>query len=470
MGLKISSSPIRFNTFRLSKLIKWLGWKTIDRENIMQDIPDFTEYGYQIKAELGRNREGGRITWKAIELSTEKLVVIKQFCFATVGSSWSGYKAYKREIKLLQQLDHPGIPRYLDSLETDNGFCLIQEYKDSISLQAKQDLTLADIKIIITKILEILVYLQQQTPPIIHCDLKPANILVDDRLNVSLVDFGLASHSNQETTASSVLKGTPGFIPPEIAIAPNTASDLYSLGVTIICLLTGKTALDIQQLVTADNPYQLKFKSLLPHLNPKFIRWLTKMVQPKLRDRFLNATEALTAFQSLDLTPQSNSDISLFSTLAAQKWELNFTVVGLTAMFGLSTASVLAMIVTIHRVEFSLFNLLVAIIGAVVITTMEMGVMEISVGSEAINSKRNIIAVAVAIPTLVVIVAGLILGIQEAIAICCAIAIAQAITFAYFLADYLKVQGFSLEKTTINFLLAIVLGIACGLGLSIGFL
>ena len=59
----------------------------------MQNTPNFTKYGYQIKEELGRNREGGRITWKAIELSTEKEVVIKQFCFATVGSSWSGYKA-----------------------------------------------------------------------------------------------------------------------------------------------------------------------------------------------------------------------------------------------------------------------------------------------------------------------------------------------------------------------------------------
>ncbi len=435
----------------------------------MKDIPDFTEYGYQIREELGRNREGGRITWKAIELSTEKLVVIKQFCFATVGSSWSGYKAYEREIKLLQQLDHPGIPRYLDSLETDNGFCLVQEYKDTVSLQAKQDLTLDQIKIIITKILEILVYLQQQTPPIIHCDLKPANILVDDRLNVYVVDFGLASHSNQETAASSVLKGTPGFIPPEQSIAPNTATDLYSLGVTIICLLTGKTALDLQQFVTPDNPYQLKFKPLLSHLNPKFIRWLTKMVQPKLRDRFKNATEALKSLDSIDLTPELTTNTSWFSLLAKQSWNLNFSVVGRMAMFGLSTASILAIGITAHKVELSLFNLVIAIMGAIVITIIEMGVIVISNSSEEIASKRNITAIVVAIPTFVVIVAGLILGIQEAIAICCAIVLIQAITFAYFLANYLQVQGFSMQRTTINFLVTIGLGIVCGLGLAQNF-
>ena len=435
----------------------------------MQDIPDFTKYGYQINEELGRNREGGRITWKAIDLSTEKAVVIKQFCFATVGSSWSGYKAYEREIKLLQQLDHPGIPRYLDSIETDNGFCLVQEYKDTVSLQEKRDLTLAEINTIIPKVLEILVYLQQQTPPVIHCDLKPANILVDDRLNVYLVDFGFASLGNKEISASSVFKGTPGFIPPEQAIAPSTATDLYSLGVTIICLLTGKNALDLQQLVTPDNPYKLKFKPLLSHLNPQFIRWLAKMVQPKLRDRFKNAGEALKALESIDLTSELTTNPSLSSLFAQQEWDMNFSTIGRIAMFGLSTASILAIVHTIHKVDFSLFNLVIAIIGAVVITILEIGVMVISTSSEEIISKGKITAIAVAIPTFIVIVAGLILGIQEAIAISGAIVLTQAIIFAYFLANYLQVQGFSMQRTTINFLLAIGLGIVCGLGLSYSF-
>ena len=443
----------------------------------MNDFPNLTTYGYQIIEELGRNREGGRITWKAIakdagKPSREKVVVIKQFCFATFGSSWSGYKAYQREIELLQQLDHPGIPRYLGSVETDNGFCLIQEYIDALALQDKKSLNLAEIRIIMTKVLEILVYLQQQTPPIIHCDLKPANILVDDRLNVYLVDFGFASPGNRETAGSSVFKGTPGFIPPEQAIAPQPASDLYSLGVTIICLLTGKTALDLQQAVTKDHPYQLKFKPLLPHLNQKFIRWLEKMVQPKLRDRFANATEALTALQSLDLTPESTTNISLSSLLANQQWKLNFvnfSTLSAIAMFGLSTASILAISVAIDRVELSLFNLVVAIIGAIVITMIEIGILFIGTSSEEIQSKGQITALAVAIPTFLVIVSGVILGRQEAIAISAAIALAEAITFAYFLAGYLRIRGVSVQKTIINFLVTVGLGIVLGLGLTNNF-
>ena len=431
----------------------------------MQDIPDFTKYGYQISQELGRNREGGRITWKAIDISTEKTVVIKQFCFATIGSSWSGYKAYAREIELLQQLDYPGIPRYLDSVETDNGFCLVQEYKDAVSLQDKQNLILAEIKIIITKVLEIIVYLQQQNPPIIHCDLKPANILVDDRLNVYLVDFGFASLGNREISASSVFKGTPGFIPPEQAIAPNTATDLYSLGVTIVCLLTGKTAPDLQQLVTIDNPYQLKLKPLLAHLNPQFTRWLGKMVRPKLSDRFRNAQEALKALESIDLSSPLTTQNSFSSWLIKQQWEINLAMLGKIAMFGLSTAAILAIDVTFHTVELSFFNLIIAIIGAMVITLMEIGIIVISTSSAESTNKGQITAIAIAIPTTIVIVAGLILGLQEAIAISGALVLTQAITFAYFLASHFRVQGFSLQKTTITFLFSITLGIACGLGL-----
>ena len=444
----------------------------------MNELPDFTSYGYKIIEELGRNREGGRITWKAISLddklhskvsSAEKVVVIKQFCFATFGSSWSGYKAYEREIKLLQKLNHVGIPCYLDSLETDNGFCLVQEYKNALSLDNKPDLNLAEIKIIITKILEILVYLQQQTPPIIHCDLKPANILVDDRLNVYIVDFGFASLGNQEISGSSVFKGTPGFMPPEQAIALQPASDLYSLGVTIICLLTGKTVLDLQQLVTPDNPYQLKFKSLLSHLNPKFVRWLEKMIKPKLSDRFASATEALTALDSLDLTSESQVNNFLPSPLTQPKWKLNFAVIAWSAMLGISTSTILAINTVIRRVELSFVNLVIAIIGAIVITMMQIGIVVISTSSDEMVSKSKMIAIAVAIPSLIVSVAGIILGLSEAIALCAAIVLAEAITFAYFWANHLRVQGFELQKITINFLLTIGLGIALGLGLTSNF-
>ena len=91
----------------------------------MKKYPDLTLFGYRIDCELGQNRKGGCITWKGIGLNDQKIVVIKQFCFALTNSSWSGYEAYEQEIRILKNLEHPNIPSYLDSVETEDGFCLI---------------------------------------------------------------------------------------------------------------------------------------------------------------------------------------------------------------------------------------------------------------------------------------------------------------------------------------------------------
>lgn len=94
----------------------------------------FYSQGYEIIHELGRNREGGRITWLASTIDTQQPVVLKQFCFAQSGSDWSAFHAYENEIQTLQGLDHPGIPSYLGAFETPEGFCMVQEYIDALSL------------------------------------------------------------------------------------------------------------------------------------------------------------------------------------------------------------------------------------------------------------------------------------------------------------------------------------------------
>jgi serine/threonine protein kinase len=99
----------------------------------MNDYPDFSQYNYQIVRELGRNREGGRISYLAIQLDSGQQVAIKQFRFLQE-ASWQGFKAYEREVAILQELNHPRIPRYLNSFETNDGFCMVQEYRDAPSL------------------------------------------------------------------------------------------------------------------------------------------------------------------------------------------------------------------------------------------------------------------------------------------------------------------------------------------------
>lgn len=265
----------------------------------MTNSPDFTAYGYQVERELGRNRAGGRITYLATAISTQQGVVIKQFQFAVASSDWSGYKAHEREIEVLRSLNHPGIPRYLDSFEMKDGFCMVQEYKPADSLAVKRSFAAEEVKEIAIKALQILVYLQSQTPPIIHRDVKPENILVDKKLNVYLVDFGFARAGDGEIAHSSMVKGTMGFMPPEQLFNRQLtlASDLYGLGATLICLLTGTKSTNIADLL--DENYRIEFRNLLPKVSMRWIWWLETMVQPGIKERYPNAAAAMTALEPI---------------------------------------------------------------------------------------------------------------------------------------------------------------------------
>ncbi|MDJ0634963.1 MAG: protein kinase [Xenococcaceae cyanobacterium MO_188.B29] len=268
----------------------------------MSDHPDFSHLNYQVIRELGRNREGGRISYLANCANLSQKVVIKQFRFLQAGASWQGFKAYKREIAILQELNHPRIPQYLDSFETEDGFCMVQEYQDCPSLANRNSFQPEEIKQIIISVLEILVTIQSRVPPIIHRDIKPENILVDSFNKAYLIDFGLARVNNQELALSSVVAGTPGFMPPEeLFNRPlTTASDLYSLGATAIALLTNTSSVKISNLI--DDRYEFKFSHLVPGINPDFVSWLQKMVAPNLKNRYSNAASALKELKSIEIT------------------------------------------------------------------------------------------------------------------------------------------------------------------------
>ncbi|MFB2937584.1 pentapeptide repeat-containing protein [Aerosakkonemataceae cyanobacterium BLCC-F154] len=296
----------------------------------MSNYPNFSSHGYEVVQELGLNREAGRITYLANVLNSEQQVVIKEFRFANSGVDWSGFKAYQREIEVLQQLHHPRIPRYLNSFETPSGFCLVQEYKKAPSLAERYSFTLEEVQKIAVSVLEILVYLQQRTPPVIHRDIKPENILVDEDLNAYLVDFGFARIRGGELALSSVAAGTIGFMPPEEQFGRSltAASDLYSLGATLICLVTGTRSVAVGKLI--DDNYRFNFQNLFPRLPFRFEQWLTKMVEPNLKFRYSDATVALTVLQKTMQPPEYL--IKLQKLPAKIKGSLTAPVMGLATL------------------------------------------------------------------------------------------------------------------------------------------
>ncbi|ASC70582.1 Serine/threonine-protein kinase [Halomicronema hongdechloris C2206] len=254
---------------------------------------------YRIQSLLGR--QTGRRTFLATDLATQSPVVVKLLLF-NPDFTWEDFKLFEREANTLKALDHAAIPQYLDSFELDTqlgkGFALVQSYIDASSLetaiQAGRLFTEADLIEIAGQILEILIYLHGQNPPVIHRDIKPSNILLANRSGHSvgtlyLVDFGSVQTAINQNSGTITIVGSYGYIPLEqFAGKTTTASDLYGLGMTLIYLITGVHPADLPQING-----QVDFSG--DRISYRFSRWLKQMTNPHLDRRFDSTTAALKA-------------------------------------------------------------------------------------------------------------------------------------------------------------------------------
>jgi serine/threonine protein kinase len=270
----------------------------------MSNFNDFTAHGYEVMRELGANRGAGRVAYLARTIDSEQLVVIKQFQFAQTGASWDGHKAIDREVKILKQLQHPYIPRYLSSFETADSSCIVQEYIDGKPLSEiisnQQLYTPEQVKEIILKLLEVLVYLQTEfTDPVLHRDIKPANILIDSSCQPYLIDFGGAKVS-EGAGGSTVSVGTLGFMPPEQRFQQfNKTTDIYSLGLSIVCWLTRTEPTEMYTLINMGTNQVMGLRESLSTYSLLFVGWIEKIVQPDPKDRYPDAEAAFNAFKPL---------------------------------------------------------------------------------------------------------------------------------------------------------------------------
>ena len=257
---------------------------------------------YHIQRQLGHN--AGRRTLLAQDLHTQELVVLKILSFNS-DFRWEDLKLFEREAETLKSLSYPAIPRYLDYFEVDlpdcRGFVLVQSYIDATSLQEwiKRGRTFSEdeVKQIAKALLNVLSYLHERNPPVIHRDIKPSNILLKgDRSahqvgDLYLVDFGSVQTAVREIGTMTIV-GTYGYMPPEqFSGRAFQASDLYSLGATLIYLVTGTHPADLLQ-----EDLRLEFEPVT-HLSPSLVQWLKFLTHPNRKQRFSSATVALKALE-----------------------------------------------------------------------------------------------------------------------------------------------------------------------------
>ncbi|MBE9210447.1 serine/threonine protein kinase [Nostoc sp. LEGE 06077] len=257
---------------------------------------------YEIQQQLGK--KAGRRTFVARDLTTQALVIIKLLSFSS-DFEWDDLKLFEREAETLKSLSHPAIPRYLDYFEVNSptikGFALVQTYIPAQTLeqylQSGRSFPEIEVKQIATAVLEILTYLHGLNPPVIHRDLKPSNILLGDRSGnsvgqVYLVDFGSVQTVLAAEGGTRTVVGTYGYMPPEqFGGRTLPASDLYSLGATLIYLVTGTHPADLPQ-----KDFRMQFDTAV-NLSSSLTQWLKWMTEPSLDRRLTSANAALAALE-----------------------------------------------------------------------------------------------------------------------------------------------------------------------------
>ena len=259
---------------------------------------------YRIGGVLGR---GVAITYSAIDLQTNSSVALKVISLKQL-SDWKQIELFQREAEVLAKLDYPAIPKYIDYFDietkTDKAFCLVQQQAPGKSLAqlvaSGWRTSEKDVKNIAQQVLSILIYLHSLEPPVIHRDIKPNNLIRSDEGKIYLVDFGAVQNTYYNTLMQgSTVVGTYGYMAPEqFRGQALSATDLYSLGATLLYLLTHRSPAELPQ-----DTLKLNFRSSV-NISESFANWLEQIIEPDLEDRFADAEVALDQLSAIKKVKQ----------------------------------------------------------------------------------------------------------------------------------------------------------------------
>ena len=249
-------------------------------------------------------------------------VVLKQLRLARM-ADWKALELFEREARVLAALSHPGIPRLYEFFARDGesprqpaslyssvapstpaaggpspGLSLViaQAYVEGRSLQtwiAEGGRWAADdAEAVLRKLLEVLQYLHTRHPPVIHRDIKPANVILGKDGGAYLVDFGaIQERLRGSTEVGSTTVGSFGFFPQEQLLGKaRPASDLYALGMTLVCALTHQQP---DELPLDESTSKVQVRVAAPHLPERLARALEAMLEPAVGQRAASSADVV---------------------------------------------------------------------------------------------------------------------------------------------------------------------------------
>ncbi|KAF0899102.1 hypothetical protein E2562_013339 [Oryza meyeriana var. granulata] len=236
-----------------------------------------------------------------MDLDSGELLAVKQVLIgsshATREKAQGHIRELEDEVKLLKNLSHPNIVRYIGTVREENSLNILLEFVPGGSIQSLLGRLGSFPEAVIRKytkqILHGLEYLHRNG--IIHRDIKGANILVDNKGCIKLADFGASKQVEKLATTAKTMKGTPYWMAPEVIVGSghDFSADIWSVGCTVIEMATGKTPWnqEIQEVSLLYYVGTTKSHPPIPeHISPEAKDFLLKCLQkePELRSSALD--------------------------------------------------------------------------------------------------------------------------------------------------------------------------------------
>src|SRR5262245_62093872 len=206
----------------------------------MTDVTPALLHGrYEVLAIIGRGGEGTLV--RAVDRRHNRDVALK--LRRVPDDPREAERLLTESRTLLSLRPHPGLPLARDDFFEGDRHFLVMDWVEGVDLEAvvaehgQPGLPPATVLRWLAPVAEALTHLHASDPPVVHGDVKPANVLLTPGGRVVLVDFGLSS-----TRGLRPRGGTPGFRAPEVAAGalPTRAADVYGLAATAFALLAGK--------------------------------------------------------------------------------------------------------------------------------------------------------------------------------------------------------------------------------------
>lgn len=196
---------------------------------------------YRLEEQIGRG--GMSAVWKAFDTTLERAVAIKMM-HRDVARDADQLERFRREAKAVAKVSSPYVVGVIDAGEEDHTPFIILEYVEGETLKARiRRLKRLDVPEAVAYAIEIARGLQAaHDRQIVHRDVKPQNVLLDEDGAARVTDFGIARVlTDQGLTADGRVLGTTDYVSPEQALghAVTPQSDVYSLGVVLFEMLTG---------------------------------------------------------------------------------------------------------------------------------------------------------------------------------------------------------------------------------------